>query len=816
MNAPLVPVTLAFTAGIMFALYVAVRPLVLMVGGVLCVLAALYPRATDRWKLIGVCLFWSILGMLRLLIWQAHPDGQLRAMLPDQPQQVRLHGVVTDSPAEMFSPGDLEGGSEPNAYLTTPRLPSKQTCTIHLDCLSLNGRWRRVSGRVWISLEKPRVCLRYGDEVLIEGRWSAVPPSGNPGQYDWRAALARSQIYSRVRVMPFDGIHVLAHHRGCWWIALGFNLRQRWERLIRETFSDRDSGLLLSLLLGERVALDERLREAFVETGTVHLLVVSGFNVGLVAGLLEMFLRLLGVSWRGRLLCSAAGVGLYCVITGLQPPVVRAALMAWVVLGALALDRVVSWPNTLAASGLAMLWVDPMQLCDPGFQLSFGAVASLLVFARGWHRLIVDHLQWVRPSWLSRYLSASLAASTAVWTGLTPLLLWYFSLISPGAMIANLLVTPLVSLLIYAGTAILIVGSGFSGVVSWSRGILSVLLEAVRWAVLFCRNIPGSCWVIGRPALLLVLGYYGVLGIWTMGRRRGWSFGRLLICWVALFDVWLWSAVLNQWKASSWLQVDILDVGHGDSILVRTPHGRTVLVDAGSEEAGRYRVGPFLRWSGISALDALLLTHTDADHIGGAIGLLSHLRVGVLLTNGVRGDTMCARRVDRLAAQQRLQRRVVSSGMRLQDGCGVICEVLHPPPGLTPHAPAISNDNAIVLRVTYGSVSFLFCSDIEEAGLSWLLENGLVLRSNVLKVPHHGSRLGSVGERFFDAVQARVAIISVGDEHDLPALETIQALERRGVDLYLTRDDGAVRMRTDGQHVEVKTFRFGIGRGSGH
>jgi len=258
---------------------------------------------------------------------------------------------------------------------------------------------------------------------------------------------------------------------------------------------------------------------------------------------------------------------------------------------------------------------------------------------------------------------------------------------------------------------------------------------------------------------------------------------------------------------SRWLRVDILDVGHGDCIVIRTPHGGRLVVDTGTRQAGQYRVVPFLRYEGATTLDALVLTHTDEDHIGGAAAILQTCRVRRLLTNGVQGATMSARRVRRIAADRHVPQSVLAAGMMIGDDPGAQIAVLHPPRGLVPGAPPVSNDNSVVLKLTKGSVSVLLCADIEEAGLPWLIRQGSAARASVLKIPHHGSRLGEAGEWFFDAVQPRVAILSVGRLHHLPAPETVEALRRRGIALYSTRTDGAIRLRTDGSRLEIRTVR---------
>ena len=790
MNAPLVPVTVAFMLGILFGTHLQWSLLVLLGGGGLS-LIALLGRQRAHAGFLSLLMLWVCLGLLRMVAWEAHPTRHLADVLTDEPQQVRLHGLVFDDPAGLFDPEEL----------------GPQTCVIDLRHVQRSDAWQPTPGRVRATFQAPSEPLAYGDDVLVEGEWSRVPSPGNPGQYDWRTSLARQRIQGLLRVKPFDGVVVLRRGQGRRWLSAIVALRHRWERLIRETFSEQDAGLLLSLLLGERVALDERLKDAFVETGTVHLLVISGFNVGLIAGLLELLLRLLGLPWRVRLLLSALALGGYCVLTGVQPPVARATLMAWIVLGACALDRVISWPNTLAAAALAILWINPTQLFDPGFQLSFGAVLSLMIFTRRWQAWLESHLSRVHPARVRRYVTISLSATGAVWVGLSPILAWYFHLVSPISTLANLLLAPLMSALITSGTALLMLATVIGSAMRWGSGVLTLLLRLTLWCVSWCHAFPGGYWFVGSPSPLFLAGYYGLVSLSLLRLRFGLSPGRLFLCWMAGVAIWAWSVVGARALNSRWLRVDVLDVGHGDSILVRTPRGRTLLVDAGSQEAGRYRVVPFLRHEGIGTIDAVVLTHTDEDHLGGAIPLLQKIRVKRLLTNGVSGDTMSARTVRRLAASQRIPETVLSAGMTVGGDAGMEIEVLHPPRGLVPDVPPQSNDNCVVLKLTKGTVSVLLTGDIEEAGLPWILRSGGALRSTVLKVPHHGSRLGQVGAEFFNAVRPQVAILSVGRLHRLPAPETLQNLRRSGATLYTTRDDGAVSMQTDGARLEVRTYK---------
>lgn len=830
MRAPLVLPTLALLAGILVGSYVNAPALPMVTLGAVAAAAAAGWRRFPRRSAVALVVVWACVGLLRVPVWLAHPEHGLAQVVPEVASPVRLHAVVVSDPVGMFEPDRMVSAVEPE--------PARTACVLRL-LHARDGRvwphhlpgfaegepslrdtpkagWQVVRGRVRVVIQQPGIALAYGDEVVAEGEWFRVPQPGNPGEYDWRAALARQRIHGMMRVRPYDGIARIERGQGAPLMAAAAALRRRWQRLLDDTFTARDAGLLRSLLLGERGRLDEQLKSAFIETGTIHLLVVSGFNVGLVALLFEWLFRLIGLPWRLRLFGSAIGIGTYALLTGLQPPVVRATLMAWVVLGGLALDRTVSWANIVAAAALVVLLADPMQLFEPSFQLSFGAVLSLLLFTPRLHAWLAPRLAWshhLPPSaarqvvgWVAQYASLSMAATAAIWAGLAPVLAWYFYLVSPVSVLANLIVGPLVSVLVVIGTAALAVGTAAAGVVTWVAHPLHWLLEATTTVVLWLQDIPGGHWAVTAPSAAMLLGYYGLLMLSLARGYFGWGRGKLRLAWALGLTAWLWMLVAARAAESRWLRLDVLDVGHGDSLLLRLPSGAALLVDAGTDEAGRFNVLPSLRALGVTALDALVLTHPDEDHIGGAARLMTELPVRRVLTNGAQDDTMSARRIRRWIAQRRIPDAALTAGMTLAFGSGAAVEVLHPPAGLVPGVEAASNDNSAVLKVTMGSISMLLMGDIEEAGLPVLLQNR-GLRSDVLKVPHHGSRLGQAGEALLAAVQPDVAVLSVGRIHHLPARETLEQLVRHEVPALMTRDAGAIQLRTDGTRLQIRTFK---------
>jgi len=792
MRAPLVPVAVACVAGAAVGLTWTVPAGAVLAIGLAAAVLGVAPRVRPGAAGAAVIVLWACVGLLRADARRAHPAVQLSEELPDEPGPVAVRARVRDAPVPPAS-GPRDRARDPS-------------CVLELTHVRRDGRWKAASGALHAVIGGRRALPEAGDSLLAEGVWSRPRSPGNPGQYDWGGALLRRGVAGVLRVKASDALVILPDGGG----RSPRAALRRWRRRAAEAFRDRvppeEAGIVEAVLLGERRDLDPALRERFRRTGTVHLLVVSGLHVGMVMVLLEALLRLAGMPWRIRPWFVAAGVAGYGLLTGMSTPVVRAASMAALALGAIWLDRERSWGNLLAAAALLVVLAEPASASDPGFQLSFGAVASLLAFGPRWSKAIAARLSWVKPGALRAYLAGSLAATGAVWAGLAPLLIWYTGIVSPVAAAANLVLIPIVTALVWTGpfalAALEIPAIGASA--AWVPGTLArAAAEAAAWF----ERIPGGWWETGRSGVWLPAAYYALLALSALSGRLRISVERVIIAWTAALALWLWSVAGTSWSASRWLRVDLLDVGHGDSAVIRTPSGHVLVVDAGTREAGAARVVPFLRAEGIRRLDALILTHPDEDHLGGAAPLLEAVRVGRLLTNGAPDDTMAFRRVMAGAGRAGLAPEGLCAGAAFGPELGADIEVLHPPCGFVPGTAPASNDNALVLRLRKGRVRILLTADIEEAGIPILLAGGSDVAADVMTAPHHGSRLGEAGERLFDAARPAVAVVSVGRAHRLPAPGTIDALRRRGAQVLLTRDAGAVRIMTDGESIVIRTHR---------
>ncbi len=274
---PLVPIAIAFAVGILLASWLPLSPEPLLVIGLLAGGAGLGGRRHPRSGALALVILWACAGGLCAASSVAVSPADVSRLVGEVPQPARIHGVVVDDPIELFSPREsFDSRSSP---IRSGRMgsevepePERQVCVVRARHVGVQGRWQAATGLIRVRLQAPRLALDYGDEVLLDGRWSAVPPPGNPGQFDWRAALARQRIHTLLSVRPFDGVVRVRSHQGHWWLRGVYALRQRVEHLVQTRFTRYHAGLLRSLLLGQRVALEDDLKRAFVQTGTMHVL----------------------------------------------------------------------------------------------------------------------------------------------------------------------------------------------------------------------------------------------------------------------------------------------------------------------------------------------------------------------------------------------------------------------------------------------------------------------------------------------------------------------------------------------------------------
>lgn len=684
--------------------------------------------------------------------------------------------------------------------------PGRALVTLRVGQLVLPHQTASVRGKALLSLRTDRCPIRYGDSLHVEGFLRLPRDQRNPGEFDYREYLRARGVYAVISCRSMECVHYVEGGHGSWLLGkVVYPLRRRITCTIDRSLRGEQAAFLKGLLVGERGEIPAELRQAFATTGVVHVLAVSGLHVGfvlLIAGSLWSVLRMpSGV----RFAFTCVVLVLFVLLTEARPPVVRASIMAAVLLGSTALRRRSNVYNSLGVAGLVVLLINPLELFQAGCQLSFAAVASIVSLYRGVQNSITR--VWMRAVERDSFLGTSvlplLCVSLAAQLGTLPLTAYYFGRVPIISLVANLLVVPTVGVIVAFGYTTVLVS-----LLSWSVAKLYaasnwLLLTALIRGVAWLGDLPFSSVAYVRPRLLHAVAYYGLLACVFHLRERHWRL-RTLVFILLLATTALWA---DAFRPRATLEATVLDVGQGDAIFLRFANGRCLLVDAGpadsSYDAGRQVIEPFLRYRGVRRLDGLVVTHPHNDHCGGATHLLRSLPVGAILASGQAAAEPFYLTLRRVADSLKVPWRVVQAGEELSGWEPAALFVLHPSPefvragGAPPYG---LNNSSVVLLAVYGRTRLLLTADAEGAAEQAMLRFGPLLRSQVLKVAHHGSRTSS-GEAFLAEVAPEVAVLSVGawNPHGLPSAEVLARLARQGALIWRTDRQGAAVLRSNGQ-----------------
>jgi competence protein ComEC len=825
--APLVPVAVALGAGIVIDR--AWEPLACADWAVLAVVIALvagWARRRERpaapgvpiraWHVLVLVAIGALGGAWHHRRWSVVPPGDLAWWIDEAPRPAWLRGVLVTVPE--FHPPQL--ADDPGFTRTV-----LETTGTH-DGL----RWQGCTGRVLLTISGDRSDLRMGQPVTVAGALAAVAGPMNPGQFDARAALRAEGVRLRLSVGESPGIQADPDGRPWPWTSWLGRVRT-WSRDRLVSGLDPSVAPLASaLLLGRREAIDPDVNDAFARTGTAHILAISGLHLQALAAAVFLLGR---IGWLGRkrsLVLVLIVTASYAVLVGLMPSVVRSAAMTAGVCVAGLVDRRASGANLLAGSAVVTLLHDPSNLFDVGCQLSFLCVAAIFgivpLVERGIRTAVprlrvnvftyhievsspddpLDELERrYAPGWkraaarLASLVVGALVVSVVVWAATVPLVALRFHIVSPIGTLLNVPLVPISSLALLT--------SGAALVVPWLAGRAAEgLLGSTLWLVELGSRQPWGHAFTPGPAAWWVGGFYALLAILMVRRARRWA-GWALASWI-LLPVWM-AAMPARPSAP---EADILDVGHGLAVVIRTSPGRAVLYDCGrmrDPQVGRRLIARALWDRGVRRLDAVVLSHADADHYDGLPDLAERFPIGeVIVAPGFgRGQEEPRRLLAALQARGARVRRVVA-GDRIELGGGLTATVRHPAEGWRPEAS--DNDRSLVLDLARGGHHVLLTGDLDRVGLTALLPQASS-GFDAMLAPHHGGRTANP-PALYDWANPGLVVVS-GRPIEAGATDPLGFLSERPVTVLRTGEQGAVQLRWAEDGLRFGTFSAGAHSG---
>jgi competence protein ComEC len=609
----------------------------------------------------------------------------------------------------------------------------------------------------------------------------------------------------------------------------------------------------LSIITGERSLLTKETRDAFNVTGLAHILSISGAHFGLLLFILfklfrfsikalpyTLFVRLtlyLTPSQIAAILCIPFMIG-YLGISDMSTPSIRAFIMITLFLFGLLIHRKGFWINTLLLAAVIIILIQPDFITELSFQLSFiavlcigltteqkGAIAeeqknNSSAIKQQSDNLKRNYLHNVTSS-LLLFCSSAMKISLAATIGTAPLVAYHFHYLSLISPVANLIITPIIGFIILPlslMSSFVFLVSGFfplhSLVDTITVFVLDVIKHIGRWSFVDIK-------IAAFPPILLAAFYSGILIYVVMKLRaveqqsssaagqdpsmfpieagikgrllRYCSNSLLLSASIAIIPMIIYTGVkLFEHRG---LHITYLDIGQGDSAVIELPDNKTIVIDTGRKG---FQTAEFLKYRGVRVIDAIILSHGSSDHTGGVWHLMKNFKINEIWDNGM------------LVYPEELPENTKQKILRRGDvieGNGYKIFVLHPYDGFyTMKSKGGENNDSLVIKIQGVNKSFLFTGDIEEEAQEDLSHLGDYLKSNVLKVPHHGSRT-SHSETFLDVVSPDIAVISVGRKniYGHPHVEVLDML--RNLKVFRTDRDGAVGIRelADGR-IAVKTW----------
>ena len=698
-----------------------------------------------------------------------------------------------------------------------------------------------VSGRAASGRDRQTgIFLARCDRVVLRGRLAPLPRARNPGEFDYGIYLFRKRVYARLYLVE-EGVEHTGRDRrsiGCMLQPARAFVQSSLDRFLPDS---ETRAILQALLLGDRRQLDSDTRDRFARMGLLHLLAVSGLHVMVVGmilyRLLGPFLYRLRLSWRTvdvlRLTCTVILLAGYMLLTGCSASVVRAVVMATLMLSATSLQRPSRSLNSLGAAVCVLLTAAPTHLFEAGFQLSVTAVAGIISLTP----LLAVWIP-VPSSRLGAYIHSGTTVTVAATIGTLPVTLYHFGQVGLGGLLLNLPGIPLTTGALIAGAAAVVFGGIFpvmGEILGAASGALASAL--LHLSVFGDRFMEWSVvrWSLESPLPVLILALIGIcLVLWPRPRLR-WQCIALVLT-LLLGDV-IQGVANGRYRPH--MDVIYIDVGQGDAALLRLPNGVGVLIDAGprssftGSDAGSRFVLPQLAYHGIDKLETVIVTHPDSDHLGGIPSVLRSVPVGRVLRSGYRHSSRLFAETNELLDSLNIPHYAVRAGDSLMLSPRVRAYVLYPSEDVPEDDP---NAHSVVLLVCYGEVSFLFTGDAPlKAELHMAQQYRELLQSDVLKVGHHGSRTsstlaflnsvlgtrgpgsGAAGSVATDIppdepqhdLRKPYAVVSVAERnrYGLPNREILARLAAAGFDVALTSRAGGVWFRTDGKTLRRVKWR---------
>ena len=790
MRWPLVPPAAAYMTGIFLERHTGAPVHMLFAATLLCLCAAAIPKLRRVWLILACVALGALMYALR---YEIRSEADLRVIVPEKEVLASIRGELLETPAvRVIHYGEKE-------Y-------ARSSAKVRVSAIQLESHWQAAEGVV-MTYTRASLGTKFfpGQMVEIDGVLRVPDAAQAEGLFDYRDYLYNQRIFYQLQ----------AENSADWQLLEGSPARppvtERFRRWAKEQLAwgvprrDEALELIWAMTLGWKTALSGEMAEPFMKTGTLHIFAVSGLHVACIAWLLLMLTsRGLGMPrhWAGLVVLPL--LWFYTIVTGWQSSAIRSALMATVLIVGWSLKRPTNVLNCTAAAALIiLLFHEPEQLFQTGFQLSFAVVASMAIalprmdeFRKlvPWHDRFLP--RQLRAGWIQsldhpvKWASGSMAVSLAAWAGSLPVVAYYFNLTTPVTLLANLVAVPLSSIALCASMfSLFLPFQPISNVVGWA--FMHLTMEVTSWFQYF----PLGYFYVTKPNWAFFLLYYSLLVaiatkvLWLESTRR-WAISAVS----GLAALWL-AVSLSARPAA---QITFLPAA-GTPIYIDMPgKSEDLLVDCSNERDAEYTVIRWLRSRGIGSLRNLLLTHGDINHVGGFFRMHTEFLPARIFTSSARSRSPTYRKVQE--ALEPLGERAVA----ITQGSSVGgWRILHP---ARAHHFSRADDNSTVLYREIAGLKVLILGDLGTLGQRMLMEHEPRLRADLVL-----TGLPENGEPLLDELVQQLApkAILVGTTRFPASARGPKALRARlkqtGANIFFLDEEGAVTLTWKQGHCLIES-----------
>jgi competence protein ComEC len=822
MRRPLIYPLITLISGIIAGYYLAI-PKYLLFAAIIITLISLIVTIIKKWTKAGfllIIIFTFLAGYFDIQIQEylIHFDKHITRYI--NTDKLTLEGVIIKNPVVH---------------------PDKTILIVRCQRIFKDKSYTPISGNIRLVIP-PDLKFQFGDFIRFHSVLKRIRNFHNPGGFDYERYMNLQGIYATGFVADNSQIILLRKNAVSITRLKLESFRSYLKQIIYENASSPQREIIEAITIGNQNEIPPDVRENFNKTGTSHILSISGLHISIVAATAFFFIFLILKTSEYLMLrfniikLASAGafifVLIYTFIAGMGIPVVRASLMALIFLGALLLGKQKDIYNILALAGLIILIVSPEALFDISFQLSFAAVFAIIYLVPSFSNPSFPFIEsWpILAQKIFKQLYLSIIVCIAATLGTIPLIVFYFNRVSAITIIANLITVPLLGTIALAFSMAFILSSFISASIAGFFIKLSSLFVQISVDIITrLAALSWSSFTFTKPTVMEIIIFYLFIFLlmelidFLRGKGRKKDFFQrypfvlkcLLIASLLFFTV---NAVylFSKDKFSTELKVTAIDVGQGSSVLVRFPGGKKMLIDGGgfsdsSFDMGKMVLAPFLYHKRISQIDTVALTHLHPDHYEGLIYILENFNVKEFWTTGYDTNDEDYIILQKIISKKNIKKIFLSRQSTTININGTYISVFWPlQPYIAANGPFSSddaNDASLVFKINYGDVNYLITGDISAKIEDKLIQAKQNIKSNVLFVPHHGSKLSS-SSAFIKKVACQYAVISAGSGNVFhhPHRYTLERYKNSHVQIYRTDESGAITMSTDGTKLHIDTY----------